>query len=195
MGGDREELIALRRLAELEAKASGAAVSDEKSTPFSVGAFVDTVKGLPGYAGRAALGALQGASDLPLGVAQLASKALPDSVGAGVNDFIKRRDEAFDRSGASPIGRVSGNILGAAGIGPAKAAITLPGRIAQGMKAGGILGAASPVNPDSEEFWKTKGIQTAVGVGAGGLLPPVVEGIAGAISGTINKVAPTPTAV
>lgn len=53
---------------------------------------------------------------------------------------------------------------------------TTMGRVGQGAALGAGLGAASPVT-SGDDFWSTKGIQTAAGAAIGGVIPPVVEGV------------------
>lgn len=154
-----------------------------------VTAATETIAELPRYAYRAGMGALQGAGDLPFGVGQLATRFAPEPVRTAYDDFMRRKESAFKQEGASQIGRVSGNILGAAGIAPSAPAATLGGRVLQGGTIGGAMGLASPISPDAQNYWASKAITTGVGVGVGAAAPVAIEGIGAAISGTINKLA------
>ena len=185
---DKEELIALRRLAELEDKAAGkvAPVKIEQSP-----AMLDAVEPMS-FMEKAALsfsktpqgrtfdqipsvrGIVQGGADLPVGVAQLLANAA--GKGDGINRFVKdeekkyqasRNDDGIDGK------RLIGNLIGPGALaGALKPAASTLGRIWQGAGIGGVSGAANPM----EEFdWAGKAGQTGMGLALGGILPGAWE--------------------
>ncbi len=174
---DRDELVALRRLAELEAKAGGGAPAPDVSPKFSMGALVDTVKDIPQYLNKAAGSTVHGVGDLVVGAGQLAANAMPQGMTDRYNNFMQQRDNMYQgqrgRDGVDPA-RMGGNIAGSLVMGAPTAAATLPGRIAQGAKAGFGMGLTSPVDPNAD-FLENKALQTGVSTIAGGVAPAVVE--------------------
>lgn len=185
---DREELAALRRLAELEAKAGNAAPAPD-SVPFNGRAAMDTVKALPGYFGSALSGALQGAGDLVVGAGQLASHAMPQGMTDRFTNYMQQRENVYqgERQDSRPdIGRMTGSIVPGMILGGGPAAATLPGRMYQGAKVGLGLGLATPTNPDSENFLTDKAVQTGISTAAGGLAPGVVEPLIKGLGATVN---------
>ena len=160
----------------------------------NVEALKDTLKDLPAHTGRAVLGLLQGMGDIPVGVVQLISKAAPDKVEEAVAEFVRDRETAYkdlrgDYADRADVGRITGNVVASIPMGGKTAAATLPGRMVQGSKVGAALGAATPVNPDSESFWTDKAIQVGGGAVAGAVAVPVVEGLVRAAGAAVNGVA------
>lgn len=61
---------------------------------------------------------------------------------------------------------------------PGAAAPSLVGRVAAGAGAGGLSGALTPVNPDTQDFWGDVAKQTGVGAATGAAVPLVTGGLA-----------------
>lgn len=199
---EREELAALRRLAELEAKAgspawmgqSGESRAKNDNPSLDVGALVDTVKDVPRLAGQGAMQTLQGFMDLPVGAAQVLSKVVPgNGMEDAVGDYMRKREAAYasvtgkdERPDQIQPGRIAGNVISGIALTPDKTPAGLFGRMKQGAKVGAGMGLASPVDPDNSEFWGTKGVQTAVSAGAGFLAPAVIEGLIRGASSAAN---------
>ena len=194
----REELIALRRLAELEAKAAGparAAAPREAAPDPSEGgstlnfAGYDTGIPLPQGVTRALAGAGKAFSDTGLGVQQLASYVgLGDSTKVQREiDDAKARDKPLMDTGAGLAGNIGGNIaialapggaLGAIGkaakvpsLVNAARAITTPKSLLGAAGVGAGFGAAQPVASDESR------LQNMIVGGAGGAVVPA--GVAG----------------
>lgn len=142
------------------------------------------------------------------GAAQLLERSLPQSVTTAVNRFgnkladlglpiarlpetngmdalIQEREKAYQgkREAAGETGfdgwRAGGNLVTTAlatrGLG---APTTLGGKVAQGVGIGAATGATAPVTDNQDNFWQQKGLQTAVGGAAGGVVPVAGAGIA-----------------
>lgn len=194
----REELIALRRLAELEAKAAGparaAAPREAAPDPSDGGSTLnfagyDTGIPLPQGVTRALAGAGKAFSDTGLGVQQLASYVgLGDSTKVQREiDDAKARDKPLMDTGAGLAGNIGGNIaialapggaLGAIGkaakvpsLVNAARAITTPKSLLGAAGVGAGFGAAQPVASDESR------LQNMIVGGAGGAVVPA--GVAG----------------
>jgi hypothetical protein len=169
--------------------------SSVPSGPFiNTQALAETVEDLPAHIGRAARGVWQGATDLPIGVAQIASKALPQPIEDAVSNYIRQREAEYqERRGTyadrADVGRITGTVVGAIPFGGQAAAATLPGRMAQGAKIGAGISAATPVNPEVEDFWLRKGAQVGIGATVGAIAPLAVEGMVKGVAGAVNKMA------
>ena len=139
-------------------------------------------------------GLVQGATDLPVGAMQLATKmGVPG--GEVVDELVQDREE---RARIRNIGRgfdVPRMIGGIAGASPAlmlKAAPTLLGRVWQGTKFGALFGAATPTTPDTNKFFEQKLSQIGVGAATGAILTPIFEGVVFGLTGAVNALAKTP---
>ena len=157
-------------------------------------AAVQTLKETPEHLGRALRGFWQGATDLPLGLVQLASKMGPDKIDEAVSEYLRTREAEYQESRGeyadrADVGRVTGNVVASIPVGGKAAAATLPGRMAQGAKVGATVGAATPVNPHSQDFALNKAVQVAGGAVTGAVAVPVVEGLVRAAGATVNGVA------
>lgn len=193
----REELEALRRLAELEAKAGGAVNPQTQAQAEA-----------PSPAQRI----IRGLADPVAGGAQLLTKMLPDAVvqggnklnnwladttglvaklpAGGVDEQVRTDNAAYEaqRKAAGETGvdwlRLLGNVaspvniaLGAAA--PARLA-TLGGRMAAGAGLGAASAATAPVTEG--DFATEKAKQVSFGVAAGGALPAIAAMFGRAIS-------------
>lgn len=166
-----------------------------KTPVINAGALSDTLADIPQHARNAASGFMnlfRGAADWPVGAAQFASRFMPQGAADAMSDYMRFREQEWDRvTGTKPDetnpGRVAGGLIAALPAG-GTAAATLPARMWQGAKTGGLLGLSMPVNPD-EDYWGTKVVQTGAGLVAGGLFPPVVEGVTRAGGLLTNAVA------
>lgn len=188
---DREELQALRRMAELEDKERAAA-------PVSGGERF--VKGLrdPVDAGAQML-----VNALPAGLVRAGNRAnnwLADKTGlvgrlpeGGVDQQVREGEQSYqDRRAASGQNgvdwlRMAGNVVSPANLAiaaRAPAAATLAGRVASGVAAGGVSGALNPVA--NGDFWTEKGKQAGVGAAFGGATPVVTNAIARVVSPTAS---------
>lgn len=180
----REELQALRRLAELEAKASGGA-------PLSSMERITT-----------------GMVDPIQGGAQLLTRALPESVVSAGNRFNNWLADTTGLVGRLPAGgvdqqtrereaaykarrntddtdwlRLLGNVVSPVSVGLGAPSVALKGalpRAMAGAATGGAAGALAPVTGDDFQAEKTK--QLLVGAAAGGLTPLAVSGVSRLVS-------------
>lgn len=183
------------------AKSQWSAKSQEqKPAKFNLRALGDTIMDLPRYGDMAGKSVKQGLMDLPVGAGQLVSNiaglAFP-SVKERYDNAMQTRENLYQGErqaegiGTPDVGRVAGNVVASIPIAPAKAAPSLLGRMGQGAQVGGMLGLTAPVDPNSQDYWLTKGAQTAASTAGGFLAPPVVEGAvkgAGAITNAVaNK--------
>lgn len=154
-------------MAEIEKHlASAPPVEQAKSEPSTA----DRIAGNP--LTRFALGA---ASPF-LGLAQLGAETFGNK---GISEHLKEL-EAMKRRGMGEgwdIAGLAGTVLSPAALAAMKIplAATRTGRVGQGAAVGAGLGATSPAT--SDDFWKEKGIQAAVGGSIGAAVPPVVEGV------------------
>jgi hypothetical protein len=115
--------------------------------------------------------------DAGLGLVQLAANAVGQ--GEGINKTIAELDRQTNESRAA-LGdkgtdwwNIGGNAASLPMLGAAKAlpeTATAAGRIVQGAGFGAAAGALTPVT-DAEDYWSTKGSQTAHGAVVGALLP------------------------
>lgn len=147
--------------------------SGEKSLPF------EEPGGMLGHPSvRAARGAL--GIDAGLGLVQLGANAV--GMGDGINRTVKQLEEDTKRAreDAGSTGfdwwNLAGNVASLPAAGLAKAlptAETAGARILQGAGVGAVAGATTPVA--DENYWSTKGLQTAGGAVAGALLPGAWE--------------------
>lgn len=156
-------------------------------------AVVDTAKDIPAHLKRAILGVFQGATDIPVGLAQLGAKFGPKVVDNAVNDFIKNREAWYqdtrgDYSDRADVGRLTGSVVASMPAGGGAAAATIPARMAQGAKIGSVLGAAGIVDPESENFVVDKAVQIGSGAAAGASGVPVAELAVKAVGATVNAV-------
>lgn len=154
----------------------------------------DIGEDLPGHVMRAVAGFVKGTTDLPVGLAQLVSKAGPEGVEQAVADWIREQEEAYqstrdDYRDRADIGRVTGTGVTSMLLGGRVPAATLLGRTVQGAKVGGAVGVATPVDPDAEDYWFRKGAQVVGGVVTGALAVPAVEGVLKAAGAAVNAVA------
>jgi hypothetical protein len=190
---EREELQALRRLAELEAKAGGQATQPA-----------------PVARGDAPSGFVKGLRDPIDGGAQLLTKVLPEGVvqaGNRLNNWIAdntglvgrlpeggvdqqvRENEAAYQAARGPnagfdAGRLAGNVLNPANLALASrlpAAASLAGRIGVGALGGGVSAMLNPVT-EGDNFAAEKAKQVATGAAFGAAVPAVTAGAARAIS-------------
>lgn len=157
--------------------------------------------------GKAALHHL---GNLPLGIAQLGANAIGQ--GDGMNQWMDDRENQYQAEvGDTPAayaGAAVGEILpmltgiGAAGkvasvVGRGASKVPVLGKTAQKVIGrtgeGAVLGASMPVT-NSDDYWGTKGVQTA----AAGALQPVGNAIASGagklVNGVMDRVRPSPDA-
>jgi hypothetical protein len=181
----------------LNSTAKPAASAASKATPgtgYAGGtgqAAADVAEDLPGHLHRAVVGFLSGVGDIPVGLAQLVSKFGPQRIDDAVAEFIKGREESNrvfrdEYADRADVGRIAGNVAGTIPFGGRAAAATLPGRMVQGGKVGAVVGAVTPVNPDSESFGFNKAAQVVGGALTGALAVPVVEGLVRGVGAAVN---------
>lgn len=181
----REELQALRRLAELEAKAGNApqepvAPAKPKIVPEqNMSALERLAAGLPSWltsGDRQVRGFVQGAADPSVGLIQLGANAA--GLGEPVNEAIRKQNKEYTakQGDGLDVSRIVGNVLSPTNILPATrvaaaAPATLSGRalVASVMGAGGGL-----ANPEyGEDFKSDKAKSVALGAAIG----PVAEAL------------------
>ena len=197
--GDREELQALRRLAELEAKAGTSAPAPQAQPPQQP--FVPSGEktsgwpgGIVGYdpkalgitpaeniAGHPLTRFAMGAASPFLGAAQFGSELLGDKTGT---ETLKRTEE-LKRRGQTAMGGGEFDAAGLAGtmVSPAylklaqllKAPASVAGRIGQGAAVGAGAGAATPVT-QGDDFLGSKAAQVGTGAALGAAIPAGIEG-------------------
>lgn len=152
-------------------------------------ALTETVKDAPRYFGDAIRSAAMGGADLALGAGQLASRFMGDEQSRRYGDAMRWVEEGYQSGRASSevpdVGRFTGMVATGGAMGPAKAAPTLIGRMAQGGGLGAILGAVTPVDPGGN-FPATKAVQVGGGAVLGAVSPAVVEGIVHATGAAVN---------
>lgn len=152
-------------------------------------AVTDTVAASPKYVFDAVRSAGRGALDLATGAGQLVSRLGGADYANRYDEAIKSLDQGYQEgrySQGPDIGRFTGNVVGPGMLGSAKAAATLPQRMLQGAKTGGILGAATEVTPGNDSFWTSKAAQIGAGSVLGGASVPVAEGLARAGGAAVN---------
>lgn len=130
---------------------------------------------------------VQGASDAPIGLMQLAANVLPDATGIpqAVNKKVADLERGYktERTLAGEAGpdtnRFVGQVLspvnaipGAAGM---KVATTALGRVAQAAGMGAAGGAEAEVNDTSNGYWGQKVGQTVLGGLTGAVLSPLLS--------------------
>jgi len=210
----REELVALRRLAELEAKAAGTSSSQPASAPVPA---TTAERALGSVPGRFALGAAETVVGGPLQLGANVGSYLNRNVAAPIYDALGMEDSAryareprYDvgaiankaqsdiqeakRKGMAAHGKSGFDVAGtlgsvAGGIGAVRN-LALPsslgGRVLQGAGAGAGFGLAAPVTEG--DYGSTKATQVGVGTALGGLLP-VGIGIGRATADKVRDVA------
>lgn len=82
-------------------------------------------------------------------------------------------------------GRLAGNVAATAPIAVGGSA-TLPGAMARGAVAGGALSSLNAVDNPGDDYWTQKAKQVGTGAVLGGVLPPVIAGIAKGVSSAAN---------
>lgn len=187
---DRDELMALRRMAELEAKARGVRAAPQEPAPDpTLGgstlnfAGFDTGVPLPEVVTRFLAGAGKAFADTGRGFKQLVT------IGGNQQeiDDAKQRDRALMDTGSGLIGNIAGNLALAIGPGaavrgagvaagmPALAnagtAMVLPKTVAGAAALGGAQGFMQPVASDESRMFNT-----ALGAAGGAIVPATVAG-------------------
>jgi hypothetical protein len=134
---------------------------------------------------------------LPAGLVQAGNRAnnwLADKTGlvgrlpeGGVNQQVKDAETAYQASRGPDAGfdgyRVLGNVLSPANLAlaaRAPQAVSMAGRVGQGVMTGAGSAALNPVA--SDDYWTDKGTQVAVGAVGGGLTPMATAGARSLIS-------------
>lgn len=139
-----------------------------------------------------------GAASPVLGAAQLADEATGGNV--GVSEHLKKL-EGMKRTGMDAMGAEGMDVTGTAGtlaspaiwkvVNALKPATTIAGKAAQGAAVGAGFGATAPVT-EGDDYWGTKGTQTATGGILGGAIAPVAGLASRAYSGIKNVMTPSP---
>jgi hypothetical protein len=160
----------------------------------NVQALGDTLKDVgSGRYGRDAIRSVgMGVMDLATGAGQLVSNIagtvdpnIPKRYGQAMTDMEAQYQAGRVQPSSPDVGRVTGGLIPSIAMGGGPAAATLPGRMAQGAKVGGVLGAIAPVDPKSN-YTDIKATQIALSTALGGLAPPVVEGVARGVGAAVN---------
>lgn len=189
---DREELMALRRLAELEAKARGPQPTATEPAPdpsaggstLNIAGF-DTGVLIPEEAFRLLAGAGKAFADTGRGIKQLATFN-GDATQKQIDD-AKQRDKALMGTGMGLTGNIAGNL--ALALGPAAAvrgvglaakvpalaeagtSMMLPKTVAGAAALGGAQGFMQPVASD-----ESRAFNTGLGAVGGALVPATIAG-------------------
>lgn len=194
----REELAALRRMAELEAKASGAApspvpVSAPAQSPEPVkqeASMGDIVAGLPAtrmIAGLASplVGAAQVGANIgdwiggKMGQDPVLSKFIAEKVGE-YEAAKKRGMVALGDTGADMAGLVGGGVTGGIALRGVAPAAGWAGRVAQGTAVGAGAGAATPSSTAGiDQTLMQAGAGAALGGGIPAVAPVITKGAQG----------------
>lgn len=159
----REELEALRRLAELEAKSRGQAKREPATDPskgggtLSLGPFDTGIKTSEG-ADRFLSGVGKGMSDLVLGARQLFGNASQSEV-----DDVKRRDAPLMDTTAGSVGNIAGKVA----VGIPAALVPGANTLAGAAIIGGTQGVLEPTATGESTL---KNVALGAGAGAGGVL-------------------------
>lgn len=181
----REELTALRRIAELQKKASEASSGPVPMSAWEQASAGDIVAGLPAtriLAGAAApiVGAAQVGANIgdyiaeKMGLDPTLGKYLADKIGE-YEASKKRGMAALGDTGADLAGLGGTMVAGGLALRGVTPATTYAGRIAQGTAVGAVGGATTPTAmPGLAETGK----QTAVGATLGGTIPTITPIIA-----------------
>lgn len=149
---ERQELIALRRLAELEAKAKdGATVQGATAANEAARLRKEMVAGMPWYE-KAAAGFGKAIYDVGRGAGQLVGAVSSDDVAKS-----RELDAALMDSGAGMVGNLAGNVAMLAPTAMIPGANTIAG----GAAVGAVSGLLQP---------STSGTETALNAGLGGVL-------------------------
>lgn len=183
----REELMALRRMAELEAKASGQTAPSEIPGPRQEPTMAERVMGTPAV--RMALGAatpIVGAFQLGANVGDVIAEkmGMTPTVGKAVADWWNNVQAMKEKGMAIPgmpseatnvdwMGLAGTAASGIAGL-PKSGATTIGKKIVEGGKLGAVFGAATP-GLDTAEKTATA---TAAGALIGGAAPVVIPAAA-----------------
>ena len=193
---EREELEALRRLAELERKAAGGVASApavRNDAPYTVwdslkdSSLGGIVRGMRDPLDAGAQLMVRGAN--AIGLAPDSEVQRVEGINKGAEqDYTQNwrqgRDIGFDG------GRLVGNVLATAPLIPSAvgAAPTL-GKLAwSGAKAGAAGGALQPVQNTDAGFWGQKGAQTALGASTGAVMAPVASKVLGGLGDVVSWV-------
>jgi len=177
--GDREELLELRRLAELEAKASGGTTAPAPAS------LADKMVG--GWGGRT----LMGMASPVLAAAQLLGGETGRKA-VGELDAMKQRGMAaegkdgFDWYGL--LGSMVPSTAIAKGVSAAlPAAQSVLGRAGVGATQGAAVAAGQPVSASQpEDFWPEKAAQVGTGATVGGLVPLGIDAVKG-VSNVVRR--------
>lgn len=153
----REELDALRRLAELESKARGVA-PQQTDDPMLNANPTDGMSGVQ----RFGAGMGKAFVDLGRGAGQLVGAVPQEDI-----DEAKRIDAPLMRTGAGMAGNIIGNVAALAPAAIVPGANTILG----GAALGGLSGLTQPVASDESRL-----MNTAAGTVAGGALPGLIRG-------------------
>lgn len=160
---ERQELLALRRLAELEAKAKdGAAVRGATQANEAARLRKELVAGMPWYE-KAAAGFGKAIYDVGRGAGQLVGAVSRDDVAKS-----RELDAALMESGAGMAGNLAGNVVMLAPTAMIPGANTIAG----GAAVGAVSGLLQPSTSGSETF-----TNTALGGVLGGAVPFVSRSI------------------
>jgi hypothetical protein len=203
---DREELEALRRMAELEAKASGQIASQKPpaapkpmAQPEPMSWIEKKLAGIniPPVVNQAAdkiRGVAMGAAAPIVGLVQLGAKAIGQ--GEHINKAVQQKEEEYQRTRALrgsegfDAYRLGGGVISPANLAPAgwlAKANTLKQLATRGAAVSAGMGAAAPVT-DSEDFWTTKAIQIGAGGATGFVLTPVASKLVGSLANGVNNI-------
>lgn len=182
MADPRAELEELRRLDALEAKAAaGRKAPTEKFVPSGMKDSLDW-SSPEVIAAQPILRVAKGAASPFLGLFQLGMNLGKDGPGterAATNAHLKQYEDLTNEGtggGFDPY-QFAGAVLSPAGLkvaGAMKAAPTVLGRVGQGAALGAAAGASTPVT-EGDNFWASKGAQTATGAAVGGAIPLGVD--------------------
>lgn len=194
---EREELEALRRLAELERKAAGGAVAAppvRRDDPYTVwdklkdSSLGGVVRGMRDPIDAGAQFLVRGAN--AVGLAPDSEVARVEGINRNAEqdytqNWRRGKDIGFDG------GRLVGNVLATAPLIPSGvgAAPTLGRLAASGAKAGAVGGALQPVLNTENGFWGQKGAQTALAATTGAVLTPVAAKALGGLGNIVSWIA------
>lgn len=187
----QEELAALRRLAELEAKAGGERAPAKRDDPTEgMSRFDKLIVG----AGRGFTDLGQGAKQLALNAGAklgIADQSTADDYNRRVANEAQLFDEGLGDSGWATAGRIGAQVLATAPVSSVGMGLRGANAVRTAMKVGGV-GAATgagtaALNPVTDgDFWSGKGKQVAIGTAAGGLLSAGGSGVASALQRGVN---------
>jgi hypothetical protein len=187
----REELAALRRLAELEAKAGGTSFVPMSAgeryrqglrDPVDAGAQMLT-RVLPQGVVSGVNAATKFVNELPVIGGITKSLGMTPATTQDIDAGISKRASEYRKPEGIDWARMGGNITATLPLAASlPVAQTVRGAAGIGAATGGTFGAMQPVTENQDNFWQQKGTQSAIGAATGAVAGPAMYGVSRVIS-------------